>query len=367
MGATARHSAAQQVILPGVERSRTPLDQQDHPRGPEVREVQRAPAAARGSGCAPTSPLRPGTRSSATSSWPPRRPSRRPDGRRPGAGRGPPRRHRPGAPRAVHRQLAGERQEPRHHDALADYALSESTRAPAIWNWRTLDIHRVLERWSPAFPRERVHVLPLPGREAPKRLIWDRFAGLVGIDPDSVDLSHSFPNASMGVVETETLRRINAHLGAFQSGDQPRHLHPHLPGRRATRPARGEPFWPAEDRISETASAGGPRSTTSPAQGFDVIGDLDSLLVPDEIPHAATPASRSPTARSPRWRWSCGPDAATTCATCGTSDEAARELAEIGASTRAKPGGPGPARRARAEVPGAAPRAGAGRLGGLGT
>ena len=33
--------------------------------------------------------------------------------------------------------------------ALADYSLTESPEPTAIWNWRTLDIHRVLERWSP--------------------------------------------------------------------------------------------------------------------------------------------------------------------------------------------------------------------------
>ncbi len=172
---------------------------------------------------------------------------------------------------------------------LADYSLSEAPDPTAIWNWRTLDIHRVLERWSPAFPRERVHVLPLPGREAPKRLIWDRFAGLVGIDPDSVDLSRSFPNASMGVAETETLRRINAHLGAFQSGiSRGTYIRTYLADERLV-PRQGEPFWPDEDRISEARERGRSAVDYIAGQGFDVIGDLDSLLVPEEIPQRRTP------------------------------------------------------------------------------
>src|SRR6476469_5364691 len=98
---------------------------------------------------------------------------------------------------------------------MADYSTFETDDSGGVWNWRTLDVRRVLERWSPAFPSERAHVLPLPGQDAPRRLIWDRVAALVGIDPDSVDLGESFPNTSMGVVEAETLRRINHHLDDF--------------------------------------------------------------------------------------------------------------------------------------------------------
>ena len=45
---------------------------------------------------------------------------------------------------------------------MADYSTVEADDSGGVWNWRTLDVRRVLERWSPAFPAERVHVLPLP-------------------------------------------------------------------------------------------------------------------------------------------------------------------------------------------------------------
>src|SRR3954463_6662491 len=100
---------------------------------------------------------------------------------------------------------------------MAEYSTVEADDSGGVWNWRTLDVRRVLERWSPALPSERVHVLPLPGPDAPRRMIWDRFAALVGIDPDTVDLEQSFPNTSMGLAEAETLRRMNEHLGDFNS------------------------------------------------------------------------------------------------------------------------------------------------------
>jgi hypothetical protein len=167
----------------------------------------------------------------------------------------------------------------------------DTTPMSAVWNWRTLDIHRVLERWSPPFPAERVHVLPVPGPGAPRREIWDRFAQLVGVDPYSVDLSESFPNASMGVVETETLRRINAHLVSFSSAiDRGTYIRTFLADERLV-PRGGDAFWPGEQRAAEIRARGRAAVDYIAAQGFDVVGDLDSLLVPDEQPDRRVPES----------------------------------------------------------------------------
>ena len=174
---------------------------------------------------------------------------------------------------------------------MADYSRGEADDSGGIWNWRTLDIRLVLERWSPSFAPERVHVLPLPGPDAPRRLIWDRFAGLVGVDPHSFDLSQSFPNESMGVVEAETLRRMNAHLGDFSSAiDRGTYIRSFLADERLV-PRGGDRFWPAADRIEECRERGREAVEYIAAQAFDVIGDLDSLLVPEEIPTRRTPES----------------------------------------------------------------------------
>jgi hypothetical protein len=174
---------------------------------------------------------------------------------------------------------------------MAEYSTVEADDSGGIWNWRTLDIHRVLERWSPAFPPERVHVLPVPGPDAPRREIWDRFATLVGIEPDAVDLSQSFPNTSMGVVEAETLRRMNFHLGDFNSAiDRGTYIRTFIADERLV-PRKGERYWPAPDRIEEARERGKAAVAYIAEQGFDVIGDLDSLLVPDHLPERRTPES----------------------------------------------------------------------------
>ena len=160
-----------------------------------------------------------------------------------------------------------------------------------MWNWRTLDIRRVLERWSPVFPPDRVHVLPLPGTDAPRREIWDRFARLLGVDPDSVDLTQSFPNASMGVVEAETLRRINKYLDDFNTAiDRGTYIRTLLADERLV-PRNGDPFWPDEERIEEIRKRGRAAVDYIAAEGFHVIGDLDALLVPDELEPRRVPES----------------------------------------------------------------------------
>ena len=158
-----------------------------------------------------------------------------------------------------------------------------------IWNWNTLDLRLVLERWAPTVGPDRVHVLPVPGPSYPPREIWDRFAGLVGIRADSVDLSGTFPNASMGVVEAETLRRINAHLGEFNSAiDRGTYIRSFLADERLV-PRRGERFWPQPGQVEEARTRGRAAVEHIVSAGYDVIGELDSLLVPDDLPERRTP------------------------------------------------------------------------------
>ncbi|MCW2847765.1 MAG: hypothetical protein JWR90_1739 [Marmoricola sp.] len=174
---------------------------------------------------------------------------------------------------------------------MTDYSRTVAEEPWAVWNWRALDIRLVLERWAPHFAPEHVHVLPLPGPQAPRREIWDRFARLVGVDPESVDLTRSFPNASMGVVEAETLRRMNLHLEDFNSAiDRATYIRTFLADDRLV-PRHGDPFWPEDERIEEIRERGRVAVDYIAAQGFDVIGDLDALLVPDALPPRRVPSS----------------------------------------------------------------------------
>jgi hypothetical protein len=134
-------------------------------------------------------------------------------------------------------------------------------------------------------PAARVHVLPLPPPGSPRELLWQRFATLVGLDPDSFDLSATFPNESMGVAEAETLRRINLHLkddDFSRPFDRGVYIRTFLADERlATR--GGERYWPTDEIVAECRRRAADAVAHVEAAGYDVIGDLHTLLVPDVL------------------------------------------------------------------------------------
>ncbi|MDN5895335.1 MAG: hypothetical protein L0H93_15090 [Nocardioides sp.] len=174
---------------------------------------------------------------------------------------------------------------------LENYGREESADPQAIWNWRTLDIGLVLERWAPHVPAERVHIITMPERDAPKDALWRRFAKLLGVDPAIADGAEPFPNASMGVVEAEALRRINERLQGFQSAfDRGVWIRSFLADDRLV-PRGGDRFWPGDEQVADARRRGRAAVHLIHDRGFDVIGDLDGLLVPHDLPERRHPSS----------------------------------------------------------------------------
>lgn len=170
---------------------------------------------------------------------------------------------------------------------MAEFAAAEiAPSSMSVWNWRTLDLRLVLERWAPTVPAERVHVIPTPRSTEPRDTLWRRFAGLIGLDPGAFDLSVTFDNPSMGVVEAETLRRINDHIHTpdFERPfDRGVYIRTFLADERlATR--EGERYWPTDDIVAECRERAAAAIEHVRSAGYDVIGDLESLRVPDELP-----------------------------------------------------------------------------------
>ena len=180
----------------------------------------------------------------------------------------------------------------RHTATIEDYARTVSENPNDIWNWRTLDLRLVLERWAATLPAERVHVLPLD-TGAEREEIWHRFGSLLGLRTAEFDLTGSFPNESMGVAEAETLRRVNHHLGSFRRAfDRGVYIRTLLADDLLV-PRGGERFWPPADRIEEQRERGRDWVAHVRAQGYDVRGDLDHLLVPAQLPERREPSSVS--------------------------------------------------------------------------
>lgn len=145
--------------------------------------------------------------------------------------------------------------------------------------WGLHDAVRVLHTWSAAVPPERLHVVTVPQPGAPKGLLWERFAGLLGMDPGRYDSEVPHANTSIGQADAEFLRRLNVVLGENRLGER------YDPLVRvglaetilAARPQQPKIVLPPErypwvrkrsEELIEGIHAG----------GYDVVGELDELL-----------------------------------------------------------------------------------------
>ncbi|HEX2551977.1 MAG TPA: hypothetical protein VHK64_10340 [Nocardioidaceae bacterium] len=175
--------------------------------------------------------------------------------------------------------------------AIDDYPVREDTSPEQEWDWGTLDLADVLRRWGASLPRERVHVLTLPKPGTPRDELWVRFARLVGVDHTTCDVSGSVQNESLGVVEVELLRRVNAELVDFTSAiDRGNWIRGYLAQGKLV-PRRGEKFWPSPARIEELRERGDRSVDFVISQGYDVIGDVEDLRTPKQVPERRHPDS----------------------------------------------------------------------------
>jgi hypothetical protein len=180
-------------------------------------------------------------------------------------------------------------------DWLGDVIDTESVDADRRqwWFWRVHDTLAIGRLWAGHVPPERIHVITNPPRGAPSGLLWERFASLLGIDPGSADASRARPNASLGMAETEFLRRLNQALpGPDEVPDwfymwnvKETVAHRALAGR----PAGGRLVLPADrDAWAKEQSEiliGGLRES-----GYDIVGDLGDLRPPQVAGPAASPS-----------------------------------------------------------------------------
>ena len=162
------------------------------------------------------------------------------------------------------------------------------------FSMRTWDLAGVLERWTPHVPAERVHVLMMPGRGAPRDLHWRHFAETLGVDPDAYDVPDEAVNAALGIVQIETLRLVNRHLPPYSAHDRGVWIRGYLaedllarqPRERGGLPEKYAARFAALDRTAAALIAD---------RGFHVLGDL-SVLAGDT---PATAEGREPQSVSP--------------------------------------------------------------------
>lgn len=145
--------------------------------------------------------------------------------------------------------------------------------------WLTEDPLLVLRPWRSRLPAEQLHVVTAPEPETQGfAQLWDRVAGVLGVDPGSIDPEPA-PAGEIGVRGGEVLRRLNSALAArgideagYQIWVRDRLAEKVLApaGENPLRlPAQHRTWYERESRLRVDGLA---------ASGVDVVGDLAELM-----------------------------------------------------------------------------------------
>jgi len=183
------------------------------------------------------------------------------------------------------RQLSAEWQEHVKHRSTLRFeefvsSVREQSGSRKGWFWLVQDYVGVLERWGAGLPASQVHVVTVPPSGAPQSLLWERFAGLLGLDAATFDTSGSRANTSLGLEQAELLRRVNAALGDRLPlpGPYPVIVKDVL-AHRVMAARAGSPLRLAREDIEFAAEESRRLAEGLAAAGVDVVGSLDDLLV----------------------------------------------------------------------------------------
>jgi glycosyltransferase involved in cell wall biosynthesis len=161
--------------------------------------------------------------------------------------------------------------------------------------WGAQDYADILHRWAERLPADRVHVVTVPRPGAPKALLWDRFAEVLGIDPASVSLDVPRDNTSLGLQQAVLLQQVNRRLGERVPMPGPyTDVGKILLAHRVLGARAGTPLvlGGADLDFARTRSAEIVDRLRS--RGVTVHGDLDELLVPAGPDAPATSTAREP-------------------------------------------------------------------------
>lgn len=138
--------------------------------------------------------------------------------------------------------------------------------------WRSHAFDEVLTRWAAFVPTDRIHLVTVPQAHDPDRVLWQRFAELIGVDADRVKAGTDPSSAPLGMVQNEVLRLLNAER--INDAD-PRRM---TMARAALRKQAGVPAAVPTTYAGVLHQRTESMLTAVRSSGYRVVGDLTDLL-----------------------------------------------------------------------------------------
>lgn len=150
------------------------------------------------------------------------------------------------------------------------------------WGWGSFDLGEVLSRWGSVVAHDRIHVLPMASGGADPAELWGRLLSVLDIDGEGITPPARPANTTLGLVETELLRRVTPHMKKFKSApDRGNWIRGYLAEPRVLGSGR-ERFRPGDDKLRELQARGERARRLLVDEGFDVVGD-PGLLEPGDV------------------------------------------------------------------------------------
>lgn len=144
--------------------------------------------------------------------------------------------------------------------------------------WGQHDVVAVLDRWAVDVPPERVHLVVVPLPDAPKAELWIRTNRVFGLDVADLPSDAPRPNESLGLAETEMIRRVS-----LQTPEETRDIRLNRVMKTyfslevlAPTSSKEKITLPAE-QVALLDSYTTRLVATVTERGYDVVGDLEDL------------------------------------------------------------------------------------------
>lgn len=144
--------------------------------------------------------------------------------------------------------------------------------------WNLQDVPGTIERWAERIPAEHIHVVTVPPAGSPRGLLLQRFAKVVDLELDELELDVKVANDSIGPVEVALLHRINEASEKTLPWEQYHQTIKHYAVPRVLAARQGMSRMslpePEMDWVREETTR---IKTVVDEVGVDVVGNLDDL------------------------------------------------------------------------------------------